>query len=102
MSIRDASCNAGTAIPELVPWKPSRAALLRRTNMQKYLIAAMLVANFVAPVMAAEAFYIILDKTLKGCTIATTEPTDKTRYKVLGKYNSETEAEKAISAMKDC
>jgi hypothetical protein len=70
--------------------------------MEKYLIAAVLVASFVAPVIAAEASYIILDKTLNGCTIATTEPSDKTRYKVLGKYNSKTEAEKAIGTMKEC
>jgi hypothetical protein len=45
----------------------------RRANMQKHLI----------------------DTTLKGCTIATAEPTDKTRYTVLGKYKSNAEAEKA-------
>ena len=45
-----------------------------------------------------------LVKTTKpnGCTIATTEPSDKTRYKILGKYNSKAEAEKAIGAMKQC
>ena len=31
-----------------------------------------------------------------------TEPSDKTRYKILGKYNSKVEAEKAIGAMKQC
>ena len=52
--------------------------------------------------MAAEVFYILFDTTLNGCTIATTEPSDKTRYKILGKYNSKAEAEKAIGAMKQC
>ena len=70
--------------------------------MQRYLIAAVLVVSLVAPVMAEEAFYIIFDNTLKGCTIATTEPGEKTRYKVLGKYDSKAEAEKAIGAMKEC
>jgi len=70
--------------------------------MQKYLMAVVLVMSFVAEVMAAEVFYIIFDTTLNGCTIATTEPSDKTRYQVLGKYNSEAEAEKAIGAMKQC
>jgi hypothetical protein len=70
--------------------------------MQKYLIAAGLVVSLVAPVMAEEAFYIIFDNTLKGCTIATTEPSDKSHYKVLGKYDSKAEAEKAIGAMKEC
>jgi hypothetical protein len=70
--------------------------------MQKHLTAAVLVVSLVAPVMAAESFYIIFDKTLKGCTIATTEPSDNARYNVLGKYSSEAEAEKAIGAMKEC
>jgi hypothetical protein len=39
---------------------------------------------------------------MKGCTIATAEPADKTRYKVLGKYQSNAEAEKAIASMKQC
>jgi hypothetical protein len=52
----------------------------RRANMQKHLI----------------------DTTLKGRTIATAEPTDKTRYTVLGKYKSNAEAEKAIASMKQC
>ena len=70
--------------------------------MQKYLIAAVLVVCFVAPVLAEETFYIIFDNTLKGCTIATAEPADKTRYKVLGKYKSNAEAEKAIASLKEC
>ena len=65
-------------------------------------MAVILVMSFAAPVMAEEVFYIIFDTTLNGCTIATTEPSDKTRYKILGKYNSEAEAEKAIGAMKQC
>lgn len=73
-----------------------------RNNMQKYLIAAVLVVSFVAPVLAVETFYIIFDNTLNGCTIATAEPTDKTRYKVLGKYKLNVEAEKAIGSMKEC
>ena len=53
--------------------------------MQKYLMAVVLVMSSVAPVMAAEEFYIIFDTTLNGCTIATTEPSDKTRYKIWGR-----------------
>ena len=70
--------------------------------MQKHLIAAVLVVSFTALALAAETFYIIFDSTLKGCTIMTAEPTDKTRYKVLGKHNSKVEAEKAIGSMKEC
>ena len=62
----------------------------------------VLLLSFAAPVLAAETFYVILDTTLKGCTIATAEPADKTRYKILGKYKSNAEAEKAITAMKQC
>jgi hypothetical protein len=59
-------------------------------------------ASFVAAVLAAETFYIVFDATLHGCTIGTAEPADKTRYKVLGTYKSEAEAEKAIASMKEC
>ncbi|MGE5304112.1 MAG: hypothetical protein ACM3TN_12425 [Alphaproteobacteria bacterium] len=70
--------------------------------MTRYLTAAMLVVCLTGPVLAEEMFYVVYDNTLKGCTIAGTEPTDKTRYKVLGRYKSEAEAEKAIGSMKEC
>jgi hypothetical protein len=70
--------------------------------MQKYFIAAMLVVCLAAPVLAEETFYIVYDSTLKGCTIVTSEPTDKARYRVVGKYKSDAEAEKAIASMKEC
>jgi len=66
------------------------------------LVAAVLLLSFIAPVLAVETFYIIFDIALKGCTIATAEPADKTRYKVLGKYKSNAEAEKAVASMKEC
>ena len=69
--------------------------------MQKYL-AVVLLVSFAGSAVAAETFYIVLDATLHGCTIATAEPTDKTHYKVLGTYNSEAEAKKAIASMKEC
>ena len=70
--------------------------------MQRYFIAAMLVVCLAAPVLAEETFYIVYDSTMKGCTIVTTEPTDKARYKVVGTYKSNPEAEKAIASMKEC
>ena len=70
--------------------------------MQKYLIAVVLFVSFAGSALAAETFYIVLDATLHGCTIATAEPTDKTHYKVVGTYKSEAEAEKAIASMKEC
>ena len=60
------------------------------------------IVSFTAPVLAVETFYVIFDNTMKGCTIVTTEPTDKARYKILGKYTSNAEAEKAIASMKEC
>jgi len=76
--------------------------LFQEINMQKYIIAAVFLVSFVAPVLAAETFYIVFDATLHGCTIATAEPADKTQYKVLGAYKSKAEAEKAIALMKKC
>jgi hypothetical protein len=70
--------------------------------MQKPVIAAFLIVSLIVPVLAEETFYIIFDKTLKGCTIVTAEPSDKARYKVLGTYKSEDEAEKAIPSLKEC
>jgi hypothetical protein len=70
--------------------------------MHKHLIAAVLLSSFATSVLAAEAFYIVFDATLHGCTIETAEPTDKTNYKVLGTYKSKAEAEKAIATMKEC
>jgi hypothetical protein len=64
--------------------------------MLKPLIATLMVVSFTVSVLAAETFYVIFDKTLKGCTVVTAEPSDKVRYKVLGTYQSEGEAENAM------
>jgi hypothetical protein len=69
--------------------------------MQKYFIAAMLVICLAAPVRG-EKFYIVYDSMMKGCTIVTTEPADKARYKVVGTYKSNAEAQKAIASLKEC
>ena len=70
--------------------------------MQKYLIAAVLLSSFAGSVLAAETFYIVFDATMHGCTITTAEPIDRTHYTVLGTYQSEAEAKKAIVSMKEC
>jgi hypothetical protein len=70
--------------------------------MKKYLIAAALIISFSAPVLAVETNFVMFDNTMKGCTIMTTEPTDKARYKMMGKYNSKAEAETAMKSMKEC
>jgi hypothetical protein len=40
------------------------------------------------------------DNTMKGCTIMTSEPTEAGRYKMMGKYGSKADAEKAMADMK--
>jgi len=70
--------------------------------MQKCLIAAVLVVILSSPVLAREKYYIVHDNSLNGCTIMTTEPADHERYKVMGTYNSNAEAKKAIASMKGC
>ncbi len=68
--------------------------------MKKYLIAAAVIAGIAAPAFAVETFYIMFDNTMKGCTIMTSEPTDKGRYKMMGKYGSQADADKAMAEMK--
>ena len=70
--------------------------------MQKRLIGALVIVSFTVPVLAAETFYVIFDNSLKGCTALTAEPSDKMRYKVLGTYKSEAEAENAMPTLKEC
>ena len=70
--------------------------------MRKPLVAALIIVNFTIPVIAAETYYVIFDKTLKGCTVVTAEPSDKVRYKLLGTYKSEAEAEQAMPSLKEC
>jgi hypothetical protein len=70
--------------------------------MPRYLIAAMLALCSASAALAEDTFYIIYDSTMKGCTIATTEPTDTQNFKVLGKYKSNEKAVKAIASMKEC
>ena len=59
--------------------------------MKKYLIAAALIVGFSVPALAVELFYIMFDNTMKGkpgaCSIMTSEPTDKNRYKMMGKMD---------------
>jgi len=66
------------------------------------LAASVLISGAITSVQAEEMFYIVYDKTMHGCTIATTEPSDKSRYKTEGRYKTESEAEKAITSIKEC
>jgi len=70
--------------------------------MRNTFIAALILVSSTFPILAAETFYVIFYKTLKGCTVVTAEPSEKSRYKVLGTYNSEAEAENAMPTLKEC
>ena len=70
--------------------------------MRRRLIVTMLFVGLTSPVLAEETFYIVYDGMMKGCTIVTTEPTDKARYKVVGRYKTNADAEKAIASLKEC
>ena len=73
-----------------------------RTPIQRLFIAAILTSGAITSVRAEEMFYVVYDTTMHGCTIVTTEPSDKTRYKTEGRYKTESEAEKAITSVKGC
>jgi hypothetical protein len=73
-----------------------------RTPIQRLFIAAILTSGAITSVRAEDMFYVVYDKTMHGCTIVTTEPSDKTRYKTEGRYKTESEAEKAITSVKEC
>jgi hypothetical protein len=70
--------------------------------MQRLFVAAILAGCVITSVQAEEMFYIVYDKTMRGCTIVTTEPSDKTRYKTEGTYKTESEAERALTSVKEC
>jgi archaellum biogenesis protein FlaJ (TadC family) len=70
--------------------------------MRCLLWAAILTSGAITSVQAEAMFYIVYDKTMHGCTIVTTEPSDKSRYKTEGRYKTEREAERAITSIKEC
>ena len=37
--------------------------------MKKYLVAAVLIVGFASPLLAADTFYVMFDKTAKKCSI---------------------------------
>lgn len=69
--------------------------------MKKYLIAATLIVAFAGPASAAQ-FYIMFDNTMKKCVTMRTLPNDQKRYKMLGKYPTQGEAESAMHTMTTC
>jgi hypothetical protein len=74
-----------------------------RTLIRGLLAAAIiLTGGSVTSVQAEDMFYIVYDKTMHGCTIVTTEPSDASRYKTEGVYKTKNEAERAITSIKEC
>jgi hypothetical protein len=69
--------------------------------MKKYLIAATLIFAFTGPALADEIF-VMLDMTTKKCVTMRTQPKDMKKYKMLGKYPTQGEAETAMHTMTTC
>ena len=69
--------------------------------MKKYLIAAVLITAFATPALADEIF-VMLEMSTKKCVTMKTQPSDMTKYKMLGKYPTQGEAETAMHTMTEC
>ena len=71
--------------------------------MKKYLVAAVLIVGFASPLLAADTFYVMFDKTAKKCSIvAKTPPTPTEQFSMMGQYGSEQEAMTAMHKMPEC
>jgi hypothetical protein len=69
--------------------------------MKKYLLAATLIVAFATPALADE-FYVMLEMSSKKCTTMKSMPSDMKKYKMLGKYPTQGEAETAMHTMTEC
>ena len=73
--------------------------------MRKYIIAAALIVGFSVPAIAVETFYIMFDNSMKGqkgaCSVMTAKSTDA-KYKMMGEYKSQADADAAMKTMKEC
>lgn len=70
--------------------------------MKKYILAATLICAFAVPVVAADSFYIVFDKTTKTCSMARSAPTDTEKFSMMGIYGSEADAHMAMAGMTKC
>ena len=70
--------------------------------MKKYLVAAALVVGFASPLLAADTFYVMFDKTAKKCSVSKSPVTDTEKFSMMGQYNSEADAHMAMSGMTKC
>ena len=69
--------------------------------MKKYFIAAALIVAFATPALADEIF-VMLDMSTKKCVTMAANPNDTKKYKMLGKYPTQGEAETAMHTMTEC
>jgi hypothetical protein len=70
--------------------------------MKTFVLTAMLVGSLAMSASAADTFYVMFDKTMKQCSIATTPPTETEKFSMMGQFGSEAEAKKAMAGMKEC
>ena len=71
--------------------------------MKKSLIAAALIVGFASPLLAADNFYIMFDKTAKKCSVNKgTPPTPTEQFSMMGQYGSEADAMMAMAGMMGC
>jgi hypothetical protein len=70
--------------------------------MKRYLVAAALIVGFSSPVLAADTFYVMFNKTTKTCSVSKSAPTETEKFSMMGQYGSEAEAMTAMSKMAEC
>ena len=70
--------------------------------MQKYAIAAVLIAGLATPALAAQ-YYVALDTSTKQCHVMAQRP-DGTAMKQVGSgaYKSQAEAQQALRSLAEC
>jgi hypothetical protein len=70
--------------------------------MQKYAIAAVLIAALATPALAAQ-YYVALDTSTKQCHVMAQRP-DGTAMKQVGNgaYKSQAEAQQALRSLAEC
>ena len=73
--------------------------------MLRYALASTFILAIVAPAFAADAFYIVQDKTKKTCTVTKTKPISSSMVVVNENgmmFKTETEAKAAMKKTKVC
>ena len=72
----------------------------------KTVVAASIIAAFIAPAFAADEFYVVQDVKTKKCTIVDKRPTDTTTTAVVSPsgtvYKTRSEAETGMKSVKVC